>query len=68
MGCRNCIFPRNCANYHEVECKNCEKYENAVPVGTPLLPDYACFKCKYDNTCVVPKTHKTEEAKNDIHK
>lgn len=51
--CRNCISPRNCVNYHEVECKNCEKYtEDAKPIGTPLLPEYACFKCKYDKTCV----------------
>lgn len=60
MGCRNCIFPRNCANYHEVECKNCEKYENAVPVGTPLLPDAACFKCKYEDTCLA----RTEDKEN----
>lgn len=52
MGCRNCISPRICVNYDETKCKDCEKYENAVPVGKQLLPDANCFKCKFEDTCV----------------
>lgn len=56
MSCRKCIFPRTCENYDEAKCKDCEKYDdNAVHIGTPLLPEYACFKCKYNDTCVLSK-------------
>lgn len=55
MGCRNCIFTRNCVNYDETKCKGCDKYENAVPVGETLLPDANCFKCKFEDTCVANK-------------
>ena len=53
MCCRKCIFPKNCENFEESRCKDCEKYVDAVPCGKPVLPEYACFKCKYEKTCLV---------------
>ncbi len=61
MGCKKCIFPRNCENYDEVNCKDCRKYEHAVPVGIPLL-EYECFKCKHEDACVAFDKRKSIQA------
>lgn len=58
MNCKKCISTQNCKNYDEKKCEDCLIFENAVPVGMPLLPDYACFKCKYEKTCIVSDTQK----------
>jgi len=52
-GCINCITPRNCVNFDAEKCGDCVKYnEKAECIGKPILPNYACFTCKHNDTCV----------------
>lgn len=54
MSCKNCISPQSCVNYNESTCKECVKFDRtAKNVGVPKEADYACFKCKSEQTCVV---------------
>jgi hypothetical protein len=59
MACKNCLFTRNCENYDAVKCKDCERYENGVSIGRSLLPESACFKCKYENACLANPKEKS---------
>lgn len=77
MSCKNCISPQSCVNYDESTCKECVKFDGyAKNVGVPKEADYACFKCKSEQACVVAammrdkksevkQNYKTEEIENE---